>query len=176
MRRILFILSIGVLLSACGEEEPEGPIDFVWTQENSTNLNQVIAAQEEIDIKLFLEMHKDWDITRTGSGLQYYIYEDGEGDTTEHPQAYDIAEIEYVISLLDGTECYKTEDDEYEEFVVDNSEIESGVQEGIKKMTIGDRVQLIIPSHLGHGISGDLDKIPPMTVLVIDIHLLGIIR
>ena len=85
-----------------------------------------------------------------------------------------MAEIEYSITLLDGTVCYETASDEYEELIVDNSEIESGVQEGIKKMTIGDRAKLIVPSHLGHGLVGDLDKIPPLTTLVIDIHLIGI--
>lgn len=93
-----------------------------------------------------------------------------------HPVPGDVAEIEYRITLLSGEECYKTEDDEYEQFVVDNSEIESGVQEGIKLLSPGDRARLIIPSHLAHGVSGDLDKIPPLTTLVFDIHLLGIVR
>ena len=176
MKYLAFIL-FGLLLVSCGEEEPEETMDFEWTQENSTNLSIVISAQEEIDIQLYLEQRPDWDAIETGSGLRYYIYEHNEeADTSIRPVPGNIAEIEYVVSLLDGTECYKTEDDEYEELVVDNSEIESGVQEGLKKMNIGDRAKLIIPSHLGHGISGDLDKIPPMTILVIDIHLLGIIR
>ena len=175
--RYLVVLIIGVFLVGCGEEEVEGPIDFDWTQENSTNLSLVISAQEDIDIQLYLEQRPDWDVITTGSGLRYYVYEHGTvADTSVHPIPRDVAEIEYSITLLDGTECYKTEDDEYEEFVVDNSEIESGVQEGIKRMNVGDRAKLIIPSHLGHGISGDLNKIPPMTILVIDIHLLGIIR
>lgn len=159
---------------ACSSEEEQQPVDVNWTKENSTDLSKNLAIQEEIDIKLFLEMHKDWKIIKTGSGLQYTIYEHGTVDTTYSPQAGDKALIEYTISLLDGTECYKTEEDEYEEIVVDNSEIETGVQEGLKKMTIGDRAKLIIPSHLGHGLIGDMDKIPPLTTLIIDIHLLGI--
>ena len=175
MRRIVYILPLLLLLACTTEQEVENP-EINWTQENSTNLSQSVAAQEEIDIKLFLEMHKDWKITRTGSGLQYYIYKKTEGDTSVHATGGDIAEIEYAITLLNGDECYKTEDDEYEEFTVDNSEIESGIQEGIKLMSPGDRAKLIIPSHLAHGMAGDLDKIPPLTTLVIDIHLMGIIR
>jgi FKBP-type peptidyl-prolyl cis-trans isomerase len=174
MRYLIYIVPF-ILFSCTTEEEPEVP-EINWTQENSTNFSQSVAAQEEIDIKLFLEMHKDWEITRTGSGLQYYIYERTDGDTSIHAQGGDIAEIEYAISLLSGDECYRTEDDEYEEFIVDNSEIESGIQEGIKLLSPGDRAKLIIPSHLAHGMAGDLDKIPPLTTLVINIHLIGIIR
>ncbi len=163
------------MLLACSEEPTDNLDEFEWTQENSTNLSQGIAAQEEIDIKLFLEMHKDWKMTRTGSGLQYYIYERG-SDTSIHALPRDIVEIEYAVSLLNGDECYRTEADEYEELVVDNSEIESGIQEGVKLLSPGDRAKFIIPSHLAQGIAGDLDKIPPLSVLVIDIHLMGIIR
>jgi FKBP-type peptidyl-prolyl cis-trans isomerase len=77
---------------------------------------------------------------------------------------------------LDGTSCYKTNSDEFEEFVIDKSDIESGVQEGIKKMRVGDKAKLIIPSHLAHGLIGDMDKIPPLTVIVVDIHLIGLIK
>ena len=172
--RYTFIYILFFLCISCSDEQTVNP-DVEWTQENSTVLNKNLVVNEQIEIKLFLEMHKDWDLTKTGSGLQYYIYEHGSIDTMYTTKAGDIAEIEYVISLLDGTECYRTEDDEYEEFIVDNSEIETGVQEGIKKMSIGDRAKLIIPSHLGHGLIGDMDKIPPLTTLVIDIYLIGII-
>jgi len=172
--RNTFIFMLFFLIYSCSDEK-KGSSEIEWTQENSTELNKNFVVEEQIQIKLFLEMHKDWDIAETGSGLQYYIYEHGTTDTINTPEAGNIAEIEYVISLLDGTECYRTEDSEYEEFIVDNSEIESGVQEGIKKLSIGDRAKLIIPSHLGHGLIGDMDKIPPLTTLVIDIYLTGII-
>ena len=174
--RFLFCI-LPIFLFSCTSGEVEENPEFIWTQENSTNLSHNVALQEEIDIKLFLELHKDWEMNRTGSGLQYFIYEHSEDvDTSIHPIPGDVAEIEYTITLLSGDECYRTEDDEYEEFVVDNSEIETGIQEGIKLLSPGDRAKLIVPSHLAHGMAGDLDKIPPLTTLVIDIYLMGIIR
>ncbi len=134
-------------------------------------MSKNIAEQEEIDINLYLGMRKSWKMTKTGSGLRYYIYENGEG---ESPVAGDIVQIEYKISLLDGTECYKTAADEFEELLVDKSNVETGIQEGLKKMKVGDKAKLIVPSHLGHGLIGDMDKIPPLNTLVIDVHLLGI--
>ncbi|MCO4813410.1 MAG: FKBP-type peptidyl-prolyl cis-trans isomerase [Flavobacteriales bacterium] len=170
--RYMFVLFW--LICSC-TSEPEAIIkDVNWTKNNSTDLNKNLVIQEGIDIKLFLEMHKDWIMTETGTGLQYYIYEHGTVDSTYSPVKGNLAELEYEIALMDGTICDKTEADEYVELKVDNSDIESGVQEAVKLLSIGDRAKLIIPSHIGHGLVGDLDKIPPLTTLVLDIHLIGI--
>ena len=161
-------------LAACSEKVVDQPVSELadnWTKQNSSDLGKNIAIQEEIDIKLYLELHREWQMTTTGSGLQYFIYEEGEGRT---PERKDVAEIEYSITLLDGTECYKTNASEYEEVIVDQSDIESGLQEALKLMKEGDRMKLIIPSHIGHGILGDMKKIPPLTTLVMDIHLMGV--
>ncbi|MEJ6775956.1 MAG: FKBP-type peptidyl-prolyl cis-trans isomerase [Crocinitomicaceae bacterium] len=174
MIRLFFIFFSVLLFASCGEESVKEKPEMEWSKKNSTDFNKELIIEEQLDIKFFLEQHKDWKTIITGSGLQYYIYENGALDTTCYPAAGDIAEIEYVVSLLDGTECYRVTDNEYEEFNVDNSHVESGVQEGIKKMTVGDRAKFIIPSHLGHGLLGDRDKIPPLNTLVIDVYLIGI--
>lgn len=166
-------ISLFFVLFACGEKEEAPSPEINWDQKKSTELNKTLAMEEEIQIKLFLEQHKDWQMKSTGSGLQYYIYEDGNGDQANEGMS---AQVEMIVTLLDGTECYKTNSDEYEEFVIDRSNIETGVQEGIKKMKIGDHAKLIIPSHLAHGLVGDLDKIPPLTVIVVDIHLIGLVK
>ena len=171
MKHFVFLLVIAFI--SCETTEID-PVDINWTKKNSSELNKNLAIQEEINIKLFLEMRKDWILTKTGSGLQYYIYEHGDKEAAIHPGSGDIAEIEYEVKLLDGTVVSKTESDEYEEFKVDNSNIESGVQEAVKLLTVGDHAKLIIPSHIGHGLIGDMDKIPPLTTLVIDIYLLGL--
>lgn len=170
--KYIFVFFLAVC--ACTEEPKPVTQDVNWTKTNSTDLNKNLAIQEEIDIQLFLEMHRDWKMTKTGSGLQYYIYEHGVIDSSYSPRKGNLAELEYEITLMDGTLCDKTEKDEYVELMVDNSDVESGVQEAVKLLSIGDRAKLIIPSHIGHGLVGDLDKIPPLTTLVIDVHLIGI--
>ena len=173
MIRLVFLFLV-LFFTSCGDKPVDIRPELEWSQEDSTDFNKELAIEEQLDIRLFLEQHKDWELTTTGSGLHYYIYEHGLVDTMYSPRPGDIAEIEYVVTLLDGTECYRVTDDEYEEFNVDNSQIESGVQEGIKKLTIGDRAKLIIPSHLGHGLIGDMDKIPPLNTLIVDIYLIGV--
>ena len=171
MLKTLFVFSMLVMLVSCSEELEEPPKDINWSKTDSSTLGKNIAENEEIKIRLFLEMHKDWELTKTGTGLRYYVYEKGDGPSPKRKQT---AEIEYVVSLLDGTECYRTESDEYEELLVDQSDVETGVQEAIKLLHVGDRAKLIIPSHIGHGLLGDQNKIPPLTTLVVDIYLMGI--
>lgn len=156
----------------CSDEpkaEKKKPVN--WNSHESSKFNKSLAEREARDIQLFLEMRPDWEMRETGSGLRIWIYEAGNG---ESPVPGDIANIEYTISLLDGTECYKTEEGYHEEVRVDKSDLETGVQEALKLMQVGDEAKLIVPSHIAHGLLGDLDKIPPLKSLVIDLKLIGI--
>jgi FKBP-type peptidyl-prolyl cis-trans isomerase len=169
--KVALYLFLFLTVVACTEEKEDVPKEVDWSKTDSSNLSKGIAENEEIKIKVFLEMHKNWKMEMTGTGLRYYVYEKGAGAS---PKRGEDVEIEYEVTLLDGSDCYKTEADEYEVLRVDQSEIETGVQEALKLMKVGDRAKLIIPSHIGHGLLGDLEKIPPLTTLVVDIYLRGI--
>jgi FKBP-type peptidyl-prolyl cis-trans isomerase FkpA len=167
------LLLLVPLFIGCSQKKESKGVAVNWSKEKSMNLNKVIAAEEKVNIQLFLEGRKSWKMTETGSGLQYFIYEKGEG---AQPEIGSVVDVAFSISLLDGTLCYKTEEDEVVEIVVDHSEVETGVQEGLKKMKVGDKAKMIIPSHLAHGLTGDLDKIKPLSPLVVDIHLIEIVK
>ncbi|MFN5416399.1 MAG: FKBP-type peptidyl-prolyl cis-trans isomerase [Flavobacteriia bacterium] len=164
------LFGILLVLSSCTEETPkQEPVD--WSTEKSTDMNKEFAFQEDMRIKMFLEDKPSWKTKKTGTGLRYFIYEEGKG---EQAQSEMTAEVKYKISLLNGNLCYETEKDETESFKIDKSDVESGVNEGIKKMKIGDKAKLIVPSHLAHGLVGDYDKIPPLQALIIDIELISL--
>jgi len=169
MIRMFCVISI-FLSSSCTHQENVPPLD--WNQEKSLAFNKELAIEQNLQINMYIEQRADWKMVSTGSGLRYFIYEHGVGNRALEGMT---AQVETEISLLDGTQCYKTNSDEMEEFVIDKSDIESGIQEGIKKMRIGDRAKMIIPSHLAHGLVGDLDKIPSLSVIVVDIHLIGLL-
>lgn len=167
---LLLYLLVFTSFFSC-KEETEKPLDVKWSSQKSSDFSKDLAIEEDIDIKIFLQRKRDWEITETGSGLRYFIYHKGKGAQAESGMT---AEVKFEITKLDGTVCYKTEGVETESFKIDKSEIETGVQEGIKLMHIGDKIKLIIPSHLGHGLVGDFDKIPPLTTLVVDLELVSL--
>jgi len=167
LHKIILTFSLSIFLFGCDTPE-EREKSIKWTTKESTTMHQELALEEELDIQLFLARHANWKITKTGSGLQYYIYEAGKGQQAKEG---DIAEVEFEITLLDGTKCYTTASDEVEEFQIDKADIETGIQEGVKLLRKGDRVKFIIPSHLAHGLIGDMNKIPPLTPIVVDFYL-----
>ena len=172
MNKFIYI-AFSILLVSCAEDnEPVKP-DFEWSKKQSSELNSKFAKQEEIDINLYLNMRPEWEMSKTGSGLRYWVYESGDG---EDLSSGNLAEVEYSVGLLDGTACYATASDEYVEVMIDYSEVETGMQEALKLLKVGDKAKIIVPSHLGHGLLGDLDQIPPQRTLVIDLTLLGITK
>ena len=170
MKKLSFFLFL-ILLSCSSNEAPVKEID--WSKEKSMELNKTIAEEEKIAIKLFLAQHSDWKLTSTGTGLQYYIYESNNGQPIKVGSVID---VKYKVTQLDGTVCYETGEDEVLEVEVDHSQVETGLQEGLKKMKVGDKAKMIIPSHLAHGITGDLNKIPPLTPLLIDVQVTELLR
>lgn len=156
------------MLFSCTNDELPEEVKVDWSKEKSTELNKELAQREKLNIQLFLDRHPNWKINETGSGLYFYKYENGVGLEANSGRE---AQVQFKISLLDGTECYSTAADEVEIFKIDHSHVETGVQEGIKLMQEGDKAKMIIPSHLAHGLTGDYDKIPPLTPIVVDLYL-----
>ena len=50
----------------------------------------------------------------------------------------------------------------------------AGWDEGVIKMSLGERAMLHIPSAMGYGVDGAGDAIPPNADLIFDVELLGI--
>ncbi len=165
---IVFLLLTFIFFS-CTDEEKEKPVN--WTKEQSVELNKMWSEEEEYYIDKYLERRPNWDMIETGTGLRYMKYEEGDGDSARTGM---YATVNFTISLLDGTVCYSSDSTGAETFLIDRSQVESGLQEGIKYLRVGDKAKFIIPSHLAHGLVGDMDKIPPLETVVFDIHLIGI--
>jgi FKBP-type peptidyl-prolyl cis-trans isomerase len=136
-------------------------------------LNKEIAEQEKIDIALYCDRIPNSEFKETGSGLLYWIIKASEGSTA---LPGDIVQVAYVISFLDGEVCYRTGKDEVKEFRVDKSDVETGIQEAIKLLGEGSKAKLIISSYLAHGLTGDNNKIPPLTPIVVDLEVIRLIK
>jgi gliding motility-associated peptidyl-prolyl isomerase len=173
MKFLNFIL-VGLTLCcsiSCEEQLPVKPVEPNWSQEQSTKLNKRFTEEEEIKIKLYLKQRPEWEMNKSGTGLRYWIYEDLEGEIAKEGDQVD---VEFEVQKLDGELIYKTEEGEFSSFKVDKSDVETGVMEGVKYMSEGDQAKFIIPSHIGHGLLGDMNKIPPLQVLVVDLKLVKI--
>lgn len=172
MKRLFFFqFVLSVFFFSCGEKKNYNntiPVMKDTITEPLINTNKKISANEKRDIENFVK-RKGWPMIETGTGLQYSVYEQGNG---RQVLSGDLVLVDFEISLLNGTICYSSEETGSEEFVVDHDHVESGLHEAMKYLHVGDKAKIIIPSHLAFGLAGDMDQIPPFSTIVYDLHVL----
>lgn len=127
----------------------------------SENNNQSNESSKEIST-----------MTTTESGLQYIIFEQGEG---VKPTAGQQVSVHYKGMLEDGTVF----DNSYDRgepivFPVGTGRVIKGWDEGIMLLNVGTKAQLIIPSELGYGERGAGAVIPPNATLIFDVELVAV--
>ena len=176
--RITVVILICLICSCrnegSNEKAPVKVTDASWSNEHSVDFNQEVHNREEIDIKIYLEHHKELKMTETNTGLRYQIIQKG---SEEQPLAKegDFVSVHLKIGLLSGRVCYET-DSIPDEFILGKSDRESGLQEALKMMRVDDFARLIMPSYMAHGLLGNSENIPPQSVLVVDVELLNLQR
>ncbi len=141
-------------------------------KEGLEKVNKTLSKEERRSIDAYVKRY-GWQMTETGTGLRYMIYEKV-NDEGIKPKPGNIVWVEFQVNLLDGTLCYSSDITGIESFVVEYDEVESGLHEGIQFLKEGERAKFIIPSHLAFGLTGDGNKIPPLSPLVYDIFLVKV--
>ena len=108
-------------------------------------------------------------VKTTASGLQYEVLTQGTG---VHPKPTDTVEVNYVGTLLDGTEF----DNSYKrgqsiEFPLNG--VIRGWTEGLQLMPAGSKYKFYIPYDLAYGLNG-AGPIPGGSTLVFEVELLNV--
>jgi FKBP-type peptidyl-prolyl cis-trans isomerase len=80
--------------------------------------------------------------------------------------------MNYECSLLDGTRCYSSNDLGPKEVVLGHSEMEQGMNEGLRLLKPGAEAIFIIPPFLAYGLVGDRKMIPSRAVIVYNVNIL----
>jgi FKBP-type peptidyl-prolyl cis-trans isomerase len=170
MKNTFYIIIATSFIIACsGDVEKHQPINPVDIQKQLLDANIKALALESKQIDNYVDSNK-LNVIKTQTGLRYDIYTNIEGEEIKNEQ---IAVVKYTVNLLNGKECYSTQD-KVEEFKVGKDYVESGLHEGITYMSEGDKAIIIIPSHLAHGLAGDFKKIPIRSTIVYNIELIAI--
>src|SRR5579872_2320574 len=107
---------------------------------------------------------------KTPSGLVYRELRAGTGPS---PKATDTVKVHYRGTLVDGTEfdsSYKR--NEPTQFPLNR--VIPCWTEGVQKMKVGGKSQLVCPSRLAYGDEGSPPVIPGRATLIFEIELLGI--
>ena len=135
-------------------------------QENAS-ASSMKTQQEGLD---FLKVNGALDgVITTTSGLQYMVMVKGDG-----PMPADTSEVEvhYEGTLIDGT-VFDSSYDRGESISFPLNRVIPGWTEGVQLMPVGSTYMFYIPSKLAYG-DRDSGPIPPNSVLIFKIELLGI--
>jgi len=108
---------------------------------------------------------------RTDAGVYYRDAVVGEGRAA---RAGDRVDVHYTGWLPEGKAFDSSRGSEPFSFTLGAGEVIRGWDEGVVGMQPGGRRTLVIPSELAYGSGGAPGVIPPHSVLVFDVELLGI--
>jgi len=135
--------------------------------EDMAGLNRYLVRKDRERIQNYIE-RKNLSMTETQTGLWYQIIQAGSGEKFREG---DKIVMEYESSLLDGTACYSSVNLGPKEILLGRSELEAGLNEGLKLLNPGTKAIFIIPPFLAYGLVGDRKKIPPRAVIVYNISV-----
>ena len=161
---------LSLLFTSCDNEvkqQVKKGLDKRKVEQVLAEMNKEYIDVENQQIDDYLN-RRNWNFTKTKSGLRYHIYKEGVGQS---PITGSTVSIEYEISLIRGEVVYSSKELGPKVFVVDKSEEPSGLHEAIKYMKVGGKAMLVIPSYLAYGLLGDENKIPKKATLFYNVYL-----
>jgi len=161
---VLFFL----MISCNGNNQRKRNPKITDIKETLVKVNKKLVKTEDERIDDFIRRH-NWKMGKTGTGLRYLIYKHGDGEKAKKDK---VAVLNFKVGLLTGDDLYSSDSKGPKVFKIGQGGVESGLEEGILLLRVGDRAKFIIPSHLAFGLVGDGDKIPSKATLVYDVELI----
>ncbi len=108
-------------------------------------------------------------VVTTGTGLQYEVISEGDGDS---PTAEDTVRVHYHGTLIDGT-VFDSSVDRGQPAEFPLNRVISGWTEGVQLMKVGGKYKFYIPSDLAYGPRAT-GEIKPNSTLIFEVELLDI--
>lgn len=166
----LIILFLIFTIGSCREKPQNKIINPKPGKNEMADLNKYFVQKDRERILNYIE-RKRLNMTESPAGLWYQIIKEGAGQPfTDNDKVV----MDYECSLLDGTKCYSSKDLGPKEVVLGRSEMEAGLNEGLRLLKHGAEAIFIIPPFLAYGLVGDRKMIPSRAVIVYKVNILHI--
>lgn len=164
MTRIFNIILIALMFLPCSCRNNSSPVEDSGKpgKDEMAEMNRFLVQKDREIIENYIE-RKGLTMKESPAGLWYAIEKEGVGDLIAEN---DKIRIEYRCELIDGTYCYSSDESGPMEITVGKSDIEPGLNEGLRMLKPDGEAIFILPPFLAHGLVGDGKLIPPRTIVV----------
>lgn len=164
----LLVLPVLFLMISCLDRGGNTGSLIVPDRESVEEANRYMVQKDRERIENYIE-RRGLGMKMTLSGLWYMVTDTGAGIAIK---ADDRISLDYTSSLLDGTGLYSSDERGPREIAIGKTNIEAGLDEGLRMLRGGSEAIFIIPSYLAHGLLGDGEKIPPRSVIVYQVKVI----
>ncbi len=166
--KLFIIISFLAALLSCRQRQEHSRVRSRPGNNEMADLNKFLVQKDMERIKNYIE-RKNLKMVESPTGLWYQIIKEGNGNNlTDNNKVV----MDYECSLLDGTKCYSSRDTGPKEIILGKSEVEQGLNEGLRLLKQGAEAIFIIPPYLAYGLVGDRKLIPPRAVIVYKVNIL----
>lgn len=174
IKKILLTITIAcfvALLTSCADNtdnQSDNNVNLKHEKEKLEEANRYLVQQEKEIINEYIN-NSAYDFVETGTGLRYCIISQGDSLLIK---TGDIITIEYEVKLINGEIIYTSENEGFKMFQVGRGGVERGLEEAVLHLHKDDVAEIIMPSYLAHGLTGDGNKIPPRSILVYNLRII----
>ncbi len=109
-------------------------------------------------------------VVTTGTGLQYVVMKEGTGP---YPKPTDRVKVHYVGTFMDGKK-FDSSIDRGQPATFGLNQVIKGWTEALQMMKVGSKWRIFLPPDLAYGSEGRGDQMPPNSLLIFEVELLGI--
>ena len=163
---LTLILSLSII--SCNTNREAKRVDLKSAAKDMTELNRYLVQKDREIIENFIE-RKNLRMTESPTGLWYLIKNKGNGTfLTDN----DRISMNYECALLDGTQCYSSDNMGPKELILGKTKLEPGLDEGLRLLKPGAEAVFILPPFLAYGLIGDGNRIPPRATIIYSVKIL----
>jgi FKBP-type peptidyl-prolyl cis-trans isomerase len=168
----LYLIAFLLVFQFCSgnREKKVSDAEIRETEEALIGANRILVKKDREKILSYVRSN-NLTMKETPTGLWYGIERYGFGVKSQENA---VVTLKYTVSLLDGTVCYDSDSLGVKQFRLGKGGVESGLEEGVLLLHVGDKATFIMPPHLAHGLQGDGNKIPARSVILYNVILLKV--
>lgn len=168
------LICVSLILSACKDDKKKqlSQQELEKITASMTDIHREVLKNQVDSIKKFANSNYP-NMQESNTGLWYDIYKNIDDSLIK---VGDNVTLSYTVSLLDGRNIYSSDSIGLLTFKAGNGGIEKGLEEAVLLLNKGDKARLVLPPHLAHGLTGDMKKIPRLSILLYDIEVIEVIK